>query len=82
VVLPHSAAFVAERDAGALQGVEPVSLARLAARAGVTRLSELGVTEDRLDDVVEAVLRQTAIGNTPGGTPTAAEVRGLLGQAL
>jgi maleylacetate reductase len=82
VMLPHTAAFVAERDAGALQGVEPAAIARLAARAGVTRLSELGVTEDRFDDVVEAVLQHPAIGNTPGGTPTAPELRGLLARAF
>jgi maleylacetate reductase len=82
VVLPHSAAFVAQRDSGALQGVEPASLARLAARAGVTNLAALGVSEDRLDEIVEAVLRHPAIGNTPGGTPTAPELRGLLAQAL
>jgi maleylacetate reductase len=82
VVLPHSAAFVAERDSTALQGVEPASLARLAARAGVTGLAELGLTDDRLDEIVEAVLRHPAIGNTPGGTPSAAELHGLLAQAL
>jgi maleylacetate reductase len=82
VVLPHSAAFVAARDPAALQGVEPATLARLAARAGVTTLGELAVTDDRLDEVVEAVLRHPAIGNTPGGTPTAAELRDLLAAAL
>jgi alcohol dehydrogenase class IV len=82
VMLPHSAAFVAERDAGALQGVEPAALARLAARAGVTRLAELGVADDRIDDIVEAVLRHPAIGNTPGGTPATEELRALLERAL
>ena len=82
VMLPHSAAFVAERDPAALQGVEPATLARLAARAGVTRLGELGVTEERLEEIVAAVLQHPAIGNTPGGTPTEAELLRLLGQAL
>ena len=82
VVLPHSAAFVAGRDPGALQGVDPATLTRLAARAGVTQLSELGVTEDQLDGVVEAVLRHPALGNTPGGQPTGDELRALLGAAL
>ncbi len=82
VMLPHSAAFVAARDAGALQGVESATIARLAARAGVTRLSELGVTEDWLDEVVEAVMHHPAIGNTPGGQPTPQEVRDLLAAAL
>ncbi|MGH2839021.1 MAG: hypothetical protein ACRDJY_11840 [Thermoleophilaceae bacterium] len=82
VMLPHTARFVAERDSAALQGVDPAVIGRLAARAGVTRLSELGVTEDRLDEVVEPVLKHPAIGNTPGGQPTAAELRRLLERAL
>jgi maleylacetate reductase len=82
VMLPHSAAFVAERDPGALEGVELPALRRLAARAGVTRLGDLGVTEDQLDQVVAAVLAHPAIGNTPGGTPTADELRELLASAL
>ena len=40
------------------------------------------MTEDQLDDVVEAVLAHPAIGNTPGGTPTAEELRALLAAAL
>ena len=82
VMLPHSARFVAGRDPDALQGVDPARIGRLAARAGVTRLGELGVTEDRLDEIVEAVLKHPAIGNTPGGQPTAAELRALLERAL
>jgi alcohol dehydrogenase class IV len=82
VMLPHTSAFVAQRDSGALQGVSVAAIARVAARAGVTRLSELGVTEGRLDEVVEAVLTHPAIGNTPGGTPTAEELRELLTAAL
>ena len=82
VMLPHSAAFVAGRDPAALQGVDPALLGRLAARAGVTTLGEVGVTEDRLDEVVKAVLQHPAIGNTPGGQPTAPELRALLAGAL
>ena len=82
VMLPHSAAFVAERDPGALQGVEPATIARLAARAGVTTLGELGVADEQLDQVVEAVLLHPAIGNTPGGPPSSKELRGLLVRAL
>jgi alcohol dehydrogenase class IV len=82
VMLPHTAAFVAERAPDALQGVDPGTLRRLAALAGVTRLGELGVSEDQLDGVVEATLGHPAIGNTPGGTPTADELRALLVRAL
>ena len=82
VMLPHSVAFVGDRDAGALHGVEPATIARLAARAGVTTLGQLGVTESQLDQVVEAVMHHPAIGNTPGGQPTPEEVRELLAAAL
>jgi len=82
VMLPHTSAFVARRAPDALQGVSPDTIRRLASHAGVTRLSELGVTEDQLDDVVEAVLKHPAIGNTPAGTPTAEELRDLLVAAL
>ena len=82
VMLPHTIAFVAEREPGALHGVEPAAIARLAARAGVTRLSELGVADESLDQVVEAVLRHPALGNTPGGAPAAVELRRLLAHAL
>jgi maleylacetate reductase len=81
VMLPHSVAFVAGRDRAALQGVEPAAIARVAARARVTRLRDLGVEEDRLDELAEVVLQHPAIGNTPGGTPSAAELRALLGGA-
>ncbi len=82
VMLPHTSAFVDRRDPSALQGVSPDAIARAAARAGVTRLGELGVGEDRLDGLVQAVLAHPAIGNTPGGTPTAEELRQLLAAAL
>jgi alcohol dehydrogenase class IV len=82
VMLPHTSAFVAGRAREALHGVSVEVIARLAARAGVTRLSELGVTEERLGEVVEAVLEHPAIGNTPGGRPSAGELRGLLAGAL
>ena len=82
VMLPHTSAFVAARDPAALQGVDPAALAPLAARAGVTTLGELGVTEDELADVVDAILGHPAIGNTPGGTPTGDELRQLLASAL
>ena len=78
VVLPHSVRFVAERDPAAVEGVDPDVVARLAARSGVTSLGELGVQEQDLDRVVEAILQHPALGNTPGGAPTAGELRTLL----
>ena len=82
VMLPHSVGFVAARDPEPLRGIDQAAVARLAARAGVTNLRELGVGEGQLDEVVQAVLGHPAIGNTPGGTPTAAELRALLAGAL
>jgi alcohol dehydrogenase class IV len=82
VMLPHTVAFVAGRDPDALQGVERAAIARLASRAGVTTLGQLGVRDDQLDEVVAAVLAHPAIGNTPGGQPTPAELRQLLAAAL
>ena len=81
VVLPHSVRFVASRDAEAVEGIDPAAVARLTARAGVTSLSELGVAEDQLGEVVEAILRHPALGNTPGGPPGPAELRQLLADA-
>jgi maleylacetate reductase len=82
VMVPHSVTFVAARDPQAVQGVDPEAIAHVAARAGVTTLSELGVTEERLDEIVAAVLQHPAIGNTPGGAPSADELRALLVGAL
>lgn len=78
VMLPHSVRFVAARDAGAVEGVDPDTVARLAARAGVTRLSELGVHGEQLGAVVDAALQHPALGNTPGGAPSGQELRDLL----
>ena len=82
VMLPHTARFVAERAPEALAGVDPDEIAGLAARAGVRSLGELGVAEDRLDEVVRATRRHPALGNTPGGTPSAPELRLILESAL
>jgi alcohol dehydrogenase class IV len=82
VMLPHSARFVAARDPGALQGIDPEAIAPLAARAGVTRLGELGVAEDQLDQVVDAIMQHPALGNTPGGAPEPEELRALMAGAL
>jgi maleylacetate reductase len=78
VMLPHSVRFVAARDSRALERVDLEAIARTAARAGVTRLRELGVPEERLGEVVDAVLQHPALGNTPGGTPSPEELRSLL----
>jgi alcohol dehydrogenase class IV len=82
VMLPHSVRFVAARAPAAVEGVDADAVARVAARAGVTSLTELGVDAGRLDEIVAAVLEHPASGNTPNGRPSAAEIRALLGAAL
>jgi maleylacetate reductase len=59
----------------------PDHIAELAARAGVERLSELGVERAALDEIVEAALAHPALGNTPD-PPGREELRALLEAAL
>jgi alcohol dehydrogenase class IV len=57
---------------GASDGASPgVRVGELAARSGVTRLAELGVSPAALPTVVEAALQHPAIGSTPGGVDEA-----------
>ena len=93
VLLPHTVSAMASRApeavaklAGAL-GAEPRAeaapdrIAELAAHSGVTRLSEVGVTQDAIDRVVEEALARPDLSNTPD-PPDAAELRELLERAL
>ena len=95
VMLPHTARFMAPRApaalgelAGALggDGVDPAAaadlIAPLAALCGKTRLSELGVSLEQLDEVVAEVAAHRALGLTPGGAPSEHELRALLEAAL
>lgn len=59
----------------------PARVAELAAQAGPRRLSELGVREEQIDDVVAAALERPDLGNTPN-PPDAQELRALLREAL
>ena len=59
----------------------PDRVAELCARAGVTRLSELGVERPILDDVVQDALQHPALGNTPD-PPDRTELLEVLEQAL
>jgi alcohol dehydrogenase class IV len=93
VLLPHTLRAMAPRAPRALAelasalGAErsadaaPDRVAALAARAGVTRLSEIGVRADALDRVVEEALARPDLSNTPD-PPDAAELRELLERAL
>jgi alcohol dehydrogenase class IV len=60
----------------------PDQIAELAARSGVTRLSELGVEREVLDDVVAAALEHPALRNTPPEPPGEEELLGVLEAAL
>lgn len=82
VMLPHTVGFVARRAPTAVGGVDVDALPGLAARAGFTRLGELGVSEDDLPDLAEAITGHPAIGNTPGGKPDVGELAALLRAAL
>jgi alcohol dehydrogenase class IV len=92
VVLPHSVRLMERRAPDVLAGLagalaaEPggaqIAVAHMAARAGVTRLSELGVERKQLDEVVAAALQHPAMANTPPEPPTAEELINVLDGAL
>ena len=94
VMLPHFAALMATRapaamgaltealgDPGGTPDAAAAAIARLAARSGHVRLSTLGVEEEQLPAVVEAVLQHPAAANTPD-PPGADELSALLERAL
>jgi len=94
VILPHSARLMATRapeamgalaralgDGGADPEAAAGRVAGLAARSGHTRLSTLGVEEDQLPKVVEAVLPHPGISATPH-PPGEEELLELLRAAL
>lgn len=94
VMLPHSARLMVDRAPGALSELAralgdasgepeaaPAALALLAARSGHTRLSSLGVDEQQLPKVAEAVAAHPLLGNTPN-PPDEAELLSVLREAL
>lgn len=93
VLLPHTLGAMTTRApdaltklAGALGApasaeAAPERVARLAALSGNTRLSEIGVEEGQLDEVVQQALARPDLRNTPR-PPDAAELRALLERAL
>ncbi len=95
VVLPHSAGFMAERAPGSVgrfaaalgdpngePGEASGRVARLSAETGVEGLAQLGLDEDGLAEVVRAAGAHPALGNTPGGSPSEAELTAILRAAL
>ena len=95
VVLPHSAQFMASRAPGAVGRFaaalgdadgDPANagdrLALLSAKTGVAGLTELGVEEEAVPEIVRGIGAHPAIGATPGGPPSEAELAALLSAAL
>jgi maleylacetate reductase len=95
VVLPHTAAFMAARAPGPVGRFaaalgdadgDPVNasgrIARLTAETGVGGLAELGLDRDAIPAVVAAITAHPALGNTPGGAPSEAELEAILHAAL
>ncbi len=88
VMLPHFARLMAPRApaaiealAGAVGAPAPDRLADLSARCGHTSLGSLGVGEEQLAPVAQAVPAHPAYRNTPS-PPTEDELLDLLRQAL
>jgi maleylacetate reductase len=94
VMLPHFAGMMAGRVPGVMGAFaqalgDPAGspdaaagqAAKLSARSGHTRLATLGVEEEHLPLVVDAVMRHPALGNTPE-PPDGAELLALLRGAL
>jgi maleylacetate reductase len=85
VMLPHSITFAEPRapeQIAKLRAALGRDVAELTRRAGPTTLGELGVTEDHLDGLVEAVKDRAELQRTPGGAPTPDELRALIRTAL
>ena len=95
VMLPHTVRLVAARAPAALgrlaealgAGARDPALASdrvaaLAARAGATRLTEIGFEEAAVEDVVAAATARPQLAATPGGAPSAAELDALVRGAL
>jgi alcohol dehydrogenase class IV len=84
VMLPHSARLMEPRAPEALRAFRNAvgtDLAALAARSGQTRLSSLGVSEQQLPGIAEAVAAHPYAANTPD-PPGAEELLALLRDAL
>jgi alcohol dehydrogenase class IV len=95
VVLPQSAAFMADRAPGPVgrfaaalgdpdgdPGNASARVARLTAETGVAGLGELGLDEEAIPAVAAATMAHPALGNTPGGSPSEGEVAAILRAVL
>ena len=84
VMLPHSARLMEPRAPEALRAFRNAvgaDLAALAAKSGHSRLTSLGVTEQQLPEIAEAVAAHPYAANTPD-PPGAEELLALLREAL
>ncbi|HEU0019204.1 MAG TPA: iron-containing alcohol dehydrogenase [Thermoleophilaceae bacterium] len=95
VMLPHTAGLMVTRAPAAVGRLaaalgdpngDPVNapgrIARLTAETGVDGLAELGLDPDSIPQIAHAAVGHPALGNTPGGAPSEAELAGLLRAAL
>jgi alcohol dehydrogenase class IV len=89
VMLPHFVWFMEPRApreiallGEALGGNAAERVAALAARAGVTRLGELSVTEADVPRIMEGVAQRGDIAANTPGAPSEAELRAVLERAL
>jgi maleylacetate reductase len=82
VMLPHFVRMMERRVPETMSQIESAEgIARLSARCGVTRLGELGVRAEQLDELVAAALQHPALGNTPD-PPGPEELHAVLEAAL
>jgi alcohol dehydrogenase class IV len=85
VMLPHFVRFMeprAPREIGLLDEALGVDVERLAERAGVTTLGELGVTADDVPRIMEGVAQRGDIAANTPGAPSAEELREVIQHAL
>jgi maleylacetate reductase len=95
VMLPHSVAYMADRapaeigrlatalgDPDGNPAGASAAVARLARRAGVERLGELGIERDALPRLAMAISEHPATANTPPAPPVLEEIEALLMAAL
>lgn len=92
-LLPRTLALVEQRAPGALRLLatalgEPDAIGalerirRLGARAGASGLAALGVTPAHVDAIADAAAGRSELAAMPGGAPSVAELRALVGGAL
>jgi maleylacetate reductase len=85
VMLPHFVRFMEPRAPQAIEKLHRalgVDVGALAARAGVTRLGELGVTEADVPKIMEAVAQRGDIAANTPGSPSKVETQAVIEAAL